>query len=348
MSENSQLEELIAIASRPTTVILMSGTGEKLLAPLLGLDERRILRLKKKEPEFTEVLAESRQIDRSFDHFLAIGGGSVIDFAKSVLFFSRFREKTRNLGQERLVSSPIESIGVELTAVPTTIGSGAEVSSSAVLWDGNRKIYAVSPSIKPSRTLYLPNFVDDSRERLVPGFFDILGHAIEALLSKTISFHSQEKSARAIRYVLETRDKSLDLSARYSLQLAGRWAGDLQEQHLVSFPHAVAHTMPKVPHGIGVGFSLLYFLKFLCEQSNSEYTYIEETLAEWDVQLNDVVAFLNEMVESKLPRNFSDDWRMGLNALDSRDLSRDPCRRNSRIEIDGQFVDDFQSFVRRH
>ncbi len=95
------------------------------------------------------------------DYVIAVGGGSVLDMAKLMVFFGSINRAPRTY-----LSSPARldsnSGAVPLCAIPTTAGTGSEATQFAVLYDGKIKHSVADPSILPDAVILNPSLTEGS------------------------------------------------------------------------------------------------------------------------------------------------------------------------------------------
>ena len=98
------------------------------------------------------------------DLMIAAGGGSVLDYAK----MANVIEITENLNEQIInYSYPIKKKFTELVAIPTTAGSGAEVTSNAVIYIDKIKYSLESEIIKPDYFFLIPELVIKSSKKTI-------------------------------------------------------------------------------------------------------------------------------------------------------------------------------------
>jgi len=203
-----------------------------------------------------------------FDLMIAVGGGSVIDFAKSVSFLLRQPGDLEDCltGRARAVNSSIP-----LIAVPTTSGTGTEVTPWASLWKRGVKKYSLSNKfmfpayavVDPSLTLTLP------LEITAYTAFDALSHAFEALWSKHSNPVSDIFAFEAVSIIMEDFEKLIDdlnnPELRYSMSKASLYAGLAFSNTKTAAVHSVSYPMTLhfgVPHGTACSLLLGEFLEY--------------------------------------------------------------------------------------
>jgi alcohol dehydrogenase class IV len=193
---------------------------------------------------------------------VAVGGGSALDAAKLVsVALANPLDLTAGL------SSTADIVpGPPIVAVPTTAGTGAEVTAVAMLWHGDRKRMFVHPHLVPRVVLIDPELLLGlPRSVTASGGFDAIGHAAESLLS---TFRTPVTVAAA-REALSLLSRSLraayevgDLESRYATALGAYQAG-LALNASVVLGHSLAYAIASrtgLPHGVSVAMALPYCL----------------------------------------------------------------------------------------
>jgi len=230
------------------------------------------------EPEEATVRSGVEMLDRVRpDLIVAVGGGSVIDAAKTMRLFYEHPEK--NLDdltlpfldpRKRVADYPRDAHTVQLVAVPTTSGTGSEVSPAAVLTvDGRKETlvdYCLVPDIAivdPLLTLSMPTSVT------VDSGIDALTHALEAAVSIFASPYTDAFCVQAARLIFDALPKVYDdpgdLSARTDMANAATLAGLGFANAFVGTNHALAHAVGArfgIAHGRVNGVFLPHLLRY--------------------------------------------------------------------------------------
>jgi acetaldehyde dehydrogenase / alcohol dehydrogenase len=209
-----------------------------------------------------EVLRRERP-----DQIVAIGGGSVIDAAKAMRLFHAHPDldfhglATTFLDPRKRVVEYPKATGprLRLVAVPTTSGTGSEVTPFAVISDDerHRKVPLYDDSLIPDVAIVDPELV-----RHLPAAItadtgcDALTHALEALVSIFASEYTDALALQAARLIFESLPRAVhdggDLDARSRMHNAACMAGMAFANAFVGVNHALAHALGAVfhvPHG---------------------------------------------------------------------------------------------------
>lgn len=191
------------------------------------------------------------------DCLVAFGGGSSMDCAKAVGARVAYPEKS--LGKLKGTLRVLRKIPT-LIAIPTTAGTGSEVTLAAVITDGEKKHkytmndFSLIPSyavLDPEVTFSLPPHLTATTG------MDALTHAVEAYIGRSTSRETREKALKATALIFENLEKAYndgrDFTARKNMLDAAYLAGVAFSKSYVGYIHAVAHSlggMYNVPHGL--------------------------------------------------------------------------------------------------
>lgn len=215
------------------------------------------------------------------DYIIALGGGSVIDGTKLAwVFYEHPVINPKDIF--RPFSMPALRGKAKFAAIPTTVGSGSEVSSAAVLFDpvsGSKKA-VVSHDLLPDLVILDPLLIAEvSPSILRLTIADALSHAIEGYLS-TIDHPLMDVFAeKAVQIIFGYRDKLKDdvWSAHMleDLQYASMLAGWVQNHCLVGISHAIAHQLGsfKVGHALANGLLMPEVIDFNCSDDQTKARY---------------------------------------------------------------------------
>lgn len=207
------------------------------------------------DPDITTV-RRGAEIMKNFepDTIIALGGGSPIDAAKVMwLFYERpevdFRDLVQKFMDIRKRAFKFPSLGekAKFIAIPTTSGTGAEVTPFAVISDKENNMkypladYALLPSIAiidPALVMSVPASVAADTG------MDVLTHALEAYVSVMASSYTDGLALQAIQMVFENLEASVkdcDYEARENMHHASTIAGMAFGNAFLGISHSMAH-----------------------------------------------------------------------------------------------------------
>jgi len=199
------------------------------------------------------------------DLIIAIGGGCVMDYAKICSVIN----SQKNL-KEKIINSDIFSKKkIRVLAIPTTAGSGAEVTSSAVIYINNIKYSVEGNNLRPDFYAIIPEFLISSSFKIdASSSFDAISQSIESLFSERSTQESISFAKRGLNILLKnyiTFLKKKDLTNSYKMALGANLAGKAINISKTTAPHALSYPFTalfNVPHGHAVSLTLNKFLKF--------------------------------------------------------------------------------------
>jgi acetaldehyde dehydrogenase/alcohol dehydrogenase len=218
------------------------------------------------EPEFSTI-QKAIQLMRQTqpDTVIALGGGSVLDAAKIIRLFYDFPEL--NIHEvainfldfrHRMAVFP-KQMSTQLVAIPTTSGTGSEVTPFAVFKDAqsHRKISMIDECLLPDVAILDANLTKSlPREITIDTAFDALTHAIESLVSTVASDYTDGLALEAMRLIFEALPEVLkndtNVLWRHKLHNAACLAGMAIGNASVGVNHALAHSLGAlfdIPHG---------------------------------------------------------------------------------------------------
>ena len=215
------------------------------------------------EPEARSIV-DGVELARSegCDAVVGVGGGSALDSAKAIAVMLENEGHIRDYAGQNLVPNP----GVPIIALPTTAGTGSEVTIWSVISEKEEKVkYGVgSPYMTatvamcdPELTLTLPPHITASTG------MDALAHALESYVNKTTQPISEALSIRAMELVARSLRTAVvageNLQARWDMLAASLAAALAFNPTRLGLAHALV--MPigakyKIPHSVGVAILL--------------------------------------------------------------------------------------------
>jgi len=217
------------------------------------------------EPEIRELerLTDCFR-ERSFDNVVAFGGGSVMDLAKAVAFCSQQDASPRDILENGVPDRAADSVPV--VAIPTTAGTGSEVTPFVVLWDheakkknavGHEKLYCKEAIVDPELTYSMPPHVTATTG------MDAFTQACEAYWNTNHNPTSDTFALEAISLILPALPQVVangdDKKARHDMMLGSMRAGQAFSNTRTAACHSISYPMTLywgVTHGQAVGITL--------------------------------------------------------------------------------------------
>ncbi len=214
------------------------------------------------------------------DMFIALGGGSPMDAAKIIwLLYEvpdiRFEDIALRFMdiRKRVVSFPDLGKKAVMAAIPTTSGTGSEVTPFAVITDSRTGVkYPVADyALTPDMAIVDPEFVMDLPPSLIANAgLDVLTHAIEAYTSTLANNFADGQAMEAVRLVFKYLRRSYAggedrLIPREKMHYAATIAGMAFANAFLGVCHSLAHTLGSyfhVPHGLANAIMLSYVIEY--------------------------------------------------------------------------------------
>jgi alcohol dehydrogenase class IV len=199
---------------------------------------------------------------------IAAGGGSVLDVTKVACAFAATPEP-ENCGLDDLVSGRVHLDRMcELWAIPTTAGTGSEVTKWSSIWtDDGRKVSVEAPALYPDFAVIDPvlTYSMDARLTAATGL-DATAHAIESIWNKNHRPETDQHAGYALTLIAEHLPKAVSAATprhRAGMSTAALHAGLALAWCRSTAPHALSYPLTGVlgiEHGLAVGLMLLAML----------------------------------------------------------------------------------------
>ena len=217
---------------------------------------------------------------------IGIGGGSAMDAAKAIAGLAPLPGTVREYHRGRKLEGP----GLPFIAVPTTAGTGAEVTKNAVLIDvKNRKKHSIRDDswmarvalVDPSSALSMPPKITAATGA------DALSHAIESFVSIGAMPVTDALATEAIRLLerslLRAYQHGDDIEARSDTLYASLMAGMALASGRLGGVHGMAHPLGcrfHLPHGTICGLLLPYVMEYNTDHATAKYARIAALMGE--------------------------------------------------------------------
>ncbi|HAS6986532.1 iron-containing alcohol dehydrogenase [Vibrio parahaemolyticus] len=237
----------------------------------------------KPDPTYDQVEDGLRAYNASqSEAILALGGGSAIDCAKVIAARVSNKRSIKKLsGLFKVWRTP-----APLFVIPTTSGTGSEVTIAAVVSDPNThlKTPLMDPKLVPIMAALDPDLLIGLPAKITADTgIDALTHAVEAYISRNATPETQAYSVAAIKLIFRYLPKAVaqggDIEARYKMAMASYYAGLAFTKASLGYVHAFAHNLGArygLPHGMANGLALLPVLKFSLPEIEDELRTLAE------------------------------------------------------------------------
>ncbi|HCO72677.1 MAG TPA: bifunctional acetaldehyde-CoA/alcohol dehydrogenase, partial [Enterococcus sp.] len=241
------------------------------------------------------------------DTVIAIGGGSAMDAAKGMWMFyehpdtSFFGAKQKFLDIRKRTYKIAKPETTQFVCIPTTSGTGAEVTPFAVITDSETHVkypladYALTPDvaiIDPQFVLSVPASVTADTG------MDVLTHAIESYVSVMASDYTRGLSLQAIKIVFEYLEASTlrpDMESREKMHNASTMAGMAFANAFLGISHSIAHKIGgeyNIPHGRTNAILLPHIVRYNAKDPQKHAMFPKYDFFRADTDYADIARFL--------------------------------------------------------
>lgn len=336
--------ELAALGAKRPMIITDKGVrSNKLLAPLeLAFDSTDIelaYIFDDVPPDSsleTVRAAAAAYRENNCDAIIAVGGGSVIDTSKAtnILVTEGGDDLLKYSGAHNL-PRPLKPFFV----IPTTSGTGSEVTMVAVVSDNQRhvKLPFASNYLMPHAAILDPRMTQTLPQHLTAmTAMDAMTHAVEAYTCLAANPMSDAYATAAIKKISENLfavlDNPNDSDARLELAQASTMAGIAFSNSMVGLIHSLGHALGAVahlPHGLCMNLFLPYVLEYNKEVNGNRLGELLLPLAGADIYaqtpataradktINTILAIRDQLhALTKLPRSLSETGKVSKAQLD--------------------------------
>ncbi len=237
-----------------------SGNADKIASLMTGCKNISVFSETIPDPP-VELIVKALEflLERNTDLVVALGGGSSIDAAKSTILM--YGKKT---GKR-----------IPLIAVPTTSGTGSEVTKFAVITDREAgvKYPLVSDKLLPDTAILSSELVKSVPANITADTgFDVITHALEAYISTGANDFTDAFAEKALELCFEYLPKACkdgsDLEAREKMHTASCLAGMAFNDASLGVNHGIAHALGAIfhiPHGRANAMMLYHVMKYNAE-----------------------------------------------------------------------------------
>lgn len=198
------------------------------------------------------------------DCIIALGGGSPIDACKGILYFGYKILKLLEKQKDRL-----------FIAIPTTSGTGSEVTSYSVITNGDKKIALANDEMLPNIAILNPEFMKTLPKKIVADTgMDVFTHSLEAYVSLKANLFSDAFSLEALKVLSENllnhyEDRDI-LEPRERVQYASCMGGIAFNNSSLGINHSIAHSIGAKFH-IAHGRANAILLPYIIDVNTNAY-----------------------------------------------------------------------------
>lgn len=303
------------IKSLPTekSILFISG---RVVSRMLGLnkvlDELKsthqvsIITKSKNIPTTKEIKDILEEIKEKPEIIVAVGGGSSIDIAKMIAAFWYLKDRDYCIEDILVCIKTKEYLqhnsNISIIAVPTTAGTGSEVTSWATLWDTpNFKKYSVDADhLYPRETFMIPEFTWTMPDRLtLATALDALCHATESYWAKDSNSITRELSKVAIKLIVNylpkvLKDREND-HFRKKMALGSLYAGISFSQTRTTACHAISYPLT-MKYGIEHGFACALTLAEIFKLNKEHIIEQDELLEAFNIKdIDELQTWIHEV-----------------------------------------------------
>ncbi|MBN1912145.1 MAG: phosphonoacetaldehyde reductase [Pirellulales bacterium] len=266
------VESVLVVADRHA--YHLSG-AEAAIEPVLSKRKHEIFSDFQENPSLENIEAGiARLKDGRHDAILAVGGGSAIDAAKAIAACSAQEASARAVitGQ-----APLDRPGLPTIAVPTTAGTGAQVTHFSAVFIEGRKYSLAHHTLRPTAAIVDPNLTFSMPPRVTASTgLDALCQAIESMWAVGSTNESRQFARQAIRLALTHLESAVSCPTpenRRAMCEASHLAGLAIDISMTTAAHAMAYALTidyGVPHGMAVALTLAPLLEFNSAVSSAD------------------------------------------------------------------------------
>ena len=227
---------------------------------------------------------ESIKIPKGTLEIISEGGGSTIDVGK---WLSR-------------------KYNLKHTAIPTTAGTGSEVTKYCVLMEKGKKVTHIDEKFIPDNFILNPELVTTCpKEVTLSAGLDAMSQALESLWSKNrmpeSMFYSESSLNLIPKFLVNSLKNPKDLIARMNMLIAANFSGRAINITGTNICHAISYPLTElynIPHGLACGMSLGYFAKKIANIDLSEFIK-GLGLPKYDIDIDKIATIVMESEKIK-------------------------------------------------
>jgi alcohol dehydrogenase class IV len=266
--------------------------------------------------DFLDELTAQVRLIRGYDYIIGIGGGSLLDLTKAVAaLYENPGEAIDYRGFDKVVNPGMKSV-----CIPTTAGTGSEVTINAVFTDSTemKKLGINGKNMAATYSVLDAKFTESCpRNVALSSGLDALVHTLESFTAKQANSVTRMLSITAFKFIYNSIVEALnqnDENARQSMLLGSYFAGAALFNSGSGISGAISYPVGvhfKVPHGFAGGITLPSVIKMTIQRGWNGYgdllDAVEPTMGLTDEEKSDL--FLSRILELynkiQAPKDFS-------------------------------------------
>ncbi|MDC0173342.1 iron-containing alcohol dehydrogenase [Gammaproteobacteria bacterium] len=316
------------------------------------------------EPTVHSIRAGVDQVrSGNYDCIIALGGGSPIDSAKAIAILGKYGGEMRDYKFPRIVDEP----GLPIIAIPTTAGTGSEVTKVTVITDEttDEKMMCLGVGFMPVVALvdYELSLSVPARTTADTGI-DAMTHAIEAYVSKKASLYTDTQAIAAMKLLGPNLRRVFhdgsDQQAREQMMLGATLAGAAFSNASVALVHGMSRPIGAsyhVPHGLSNAMLLPAVTEYSIPAAADRYADCARAIGVADEndttetanrKLMDELHALNKELQVPSPEAFGIDrehFLGNLNSMANQALASGSPANNPRVPDANEIIELYKKLL---
>lgn len=267
------------------------------------------------EPNTQIINDINKSIENHVDFIIGIGGGSVLDTAK----FIAVLKKSNLLAEDYDLNKNNVNSAIKTIMIPTTCGSGSEVTQYAVASnsDTNRKFTISSNHIMPSSCFIIPDFINNlNKNQIINSSIDAFIHCFEGLVNHELNFFIESYAIKSMQLIVKTLPKvlnssKLNLNLLENLALSSLYGGIVISNNRTGLIHTISVAISEFSnqsHGFLNGKIFPYVLKFNRDYYDDKFNHVASQVFDKKiVDIDESISLFSNFVSSMIydPINYS-------------------------------------------
>ena len=243
----------------------------------------------KGEPKVEDIDAAAKAAQRmKAKAIVGLGGGSALDTAKLVAACAASGLSAQSY---QLCETPLPKNILPIIAVPTTAGTGSEVTRVSVFANADKvKVWAWGEELKPNVAILDPELTVGVPPHITAATgLDALVHAIEAATNKSRTDGNDLYALKAVSLISENLERAIknpnDLDARGALLLGSCYGGIAIDNCGTALAHNISHAMADlapIPHGRATGLAMLATMEWVSHGAPEAFVRVAKAMGTTD------------------------------------------------------------------